>query len=80
MNHHLADRPVSDKRGYFARFFGFARAFGVNGCGGLFSIARSRLSARRRPSRCGRKSIFASSLARSDADNCFRLVMGVSRG
>lgn len=38
------DRLELRERDYFARFFGFA--FGVNGCGGLFSIARSRSSAR----------------------------------
>lgn len=33
------DRPVTERRGYFARFFGFAR-----GAGGEFSIVLSRFS------------------------------------
>jgi hypothetical protein len=36
----LSDRPVSDKRGYFARFFGFACAFGLRGAGGVANILR----------------------------------------
>ena len=69
------DRPVFDKRGYFARFFGFARAFGVNGSGGLVSIALSNPSVRRCASPCGSKSSLASSLARSAADSCLRLLI-----
>ena len=76
LNEHLADRPVTHKRGYyFARFFGFARVFGVNGCGGEFSIVLSKSSVRRCASSKGRKSIDLSSLARLIADVSFRLVM-----
>ena len=45
------DRPVTERRGYFARFFGFTRGFG-----GEFSIVRNRSSLRRRTSSGGSKS------------------------
>src|SRR3990172_7731787 len=66
MNQHLADRPVSDKRGYFARFFGFA--FGVNGAGGLLNIARNRSSVRRSASSRGNNSSDLASAACCAAD------------
>lgn len=75
MNNHQADRPVIDKRGYFARFFGFTRAFGVNGLGGEFSIARSKSSVRRSASSRGSTSSDLSSLARFAAGVSLRLVM-----
>ena len=45
------DRPVTERRGYFARFFGFTRGFG-----GEFNIVRSRSSLRRSISSRGSKS------------------------
>jgi hypothetical protein len=57
------DRPVTERRGYFARFFGFAR-----GAGGEFNNVRSRSSARRS----------ASSLGNRSSDSASRL-LGVRR-
>jgi hypothetical protein len=62
------DRPVSERRAYFVRFFGLARAFRVNGFGGEFNIVRNRSSVRFSPSSRGNKSI----------DSAFRL-LGVRR-
>jgi hypothetical protein len=52
------DRPVraTERRGYFARFFGFTR-----GAGGEFSIVRSRSSVRLLTSSGGSKSSDSSS-------------------
>jgi hypothetical protein len=55
----LPDRPVSERRGYFARFFGFTR-----GAGREFSSVRSRSSAR----------FSASSLGNRSSDSASRLL------
>ncbi len=58
MSQYPPDRPVTERRGYFARFFGFAR-----GAGGELSSVRSRSSARRSTSSRGSRS--------SDSDSRF---------
>ena len=66
------DTPAFGKRGYFARFFGFARAFGVYGSGGLVNIVRNNASVRFSASPRGSKS--SDSISRFAAD-VLRLVM-----
>jgi hypothetical protein len=66
------------KARYFAGLDVFALLrLGVNGSGGVASIARSRSSALFRASASGRKSSFDSSAASSDAVGCLRFMMGV---
>lgn len=63
MGDNFPGQAGAGKRGYFARFFGFA--FGVWGSGGLFSMVRSMASVRFFASLAGRKSSLAISAARS---------------
>jgi hypothetical protein len=69
------DRPVTEGRGYFARFFGLARALGVNGFGGEFNSVRSRSSVRFSASPRGSKSSDSGSLARFAPGVSLRLVI-----
>jgi hypothetical protein len=60
MTQNATDRPVTERRGYFARFFGFDRAF--RGFGGEFNIVRSKSSVLFSPSSLGNKSSDSSSV------------------
>jgi hypothetical protein len=72
-----ADRPVSGKRDYRARFFGFA--LGVCGAGGLFNIVRSMSSVRFFAWPAGSKSSLAISAARSDVVGLRVVMQGILR-
>ena len=60
------DRPVCERRGYFVRFFGFAR-----GAGGELSIARSSAAVRFSASSRGNRS--SASASRLLGVRCFAL-------
>ena len=72
------DRPVSRSVGYFARCARFFFAFGLNGAGGVFSIARNSKSVRRFASFSGCRSSESISAFAVFVSSAFRWFMSGS--